>query len=91
MKKRAEIIASGLVQGVGFRYYVSRHAQSLGLTGFVKNLFTGEVQTIVEGEVALIEELFLKIKVGPSHASVNNCKIIWHELKNEFNSFEVRF
>ncbi|MHB1687744.1 MAG: acylphosphatase [Ignavibacteriaceae bacterium] len=91
MEKRAEIIASGLVQGVGFRYYVARHANSLGLIGFVKNLYTGEVQTIVEGEVALIEELYQKIKIGPSHASVNNCKIIWHEFKNEFKTFEVRF
>jgi len=91
MKKRAEIIASGLVQGVGFRYFVSRNAQNLGLHGYVKNLFSGEVLTVVEGEVALIEELFQKIKVGPSHASVNGSKIIWDEFKNEFKTFEVRF
>ncbi len=91
MKKRAEIIAAGLVQGVGFRYYVVRHAQSLKLTGYVKNLFSGEVLTVVEGEVAFIEELFQKIKVGPSHASVNKCKIDWDEFKDEFLTFEVIF
>ena len=88
---RAEIIANGLVQGVGFRYYVIKHAEALNLKGFTKNLFTGEVQTVVEGPKAIIEDLFLKIKVGPSHASVNSCKIYWQEYKNEFDSFEVRY
>ncbi len=91
MQKRAEIVASGLVQGVGFRYFVLRNAQGLGLKGYVKNLFSGEVLTVAEGETALIEDLFKKIKIGPSHASVNNCTIVWDEFKNEFKTFEVRF
>lgn len=88
---RAEIIANGLVQGVGFRYYVIKHAEALNLKGFTKNLYTGEVQTVVEGPRVLIEDLFLKIKVGPTHASVNSCKIYWQEFNNEFDSFEVRY
>jgi acylphosphatase len=87
---RAEIIVNGLVQGVGFRYFVYREALKLGLIGFTKNLFTGEVLTIAEGEKSLVEELYKKIKVGPSHASVKNCKVDWLEPKNEFNSFEIR-
>jgi acylphosphatase len=87
---RAEIIVNGLVQGVGFRYFVYREALKLGLIGFTKNLFTGEVLTIAEGEKSLVEELYRKIKVGPSHASVKNCKVDWLEPKNDFNSFEIR-
>jgi acylphosphatase len=87
---RAEIIVNGLVQGVGFRYFVYSEALKLGLIGFTKNLFTGEVLTIAEGEKSLVEELYKKIKVGPSHASVKNCKVDWLEPKNEFNSFEIR-
>ena len=90
MQVRAEIIVNGLVQGVGFRYFVYREALKLGLIGFTKNLFTGEVLTIAEGEKSLVEELYRKIKVGPSHASVKNCKVDWLEPKNEFNSFEIR-
>lgn len=90
MQVRAEIIVNGLVQGVGFRYFVYREALKLGLIGFTKNLFTGEVLTIAEGEKSLVEELYKKIKVGPSHASVKNCKVDWLEPKNEFNSFEIR-
>ena len=88
---RAEIIANGLVQGVGFRFYVIRIAEKLGLKGYTQNLYTGEVLTVVEGERAAIDDLFHKIKVGPSHASVKNCNIVWMETKNEFTRFEVRY
>jgi len=88
--KRAEIIANGLVQGVGFRYYIYRIAIQLGLKGYCKNLYTGEVLTVVEGEKAAIEDLYKKIKIGPSHSSVKNCRIDWSESKNEFSSFEIR-
>ncbi|MEJ2493866.1 MAG: acylphosphatase [Ignavibacteriaceae bacterium] len=90
MKVRAEILVNGLVQGVGFRFFVYREALKLGLVGFTKNLFTGEVLTIAEGEKSLVEELYRKIKVGPSHASVKNCNVDWLEPKNEFNIFEIR-
>ncbi len=86
---RAEIIVNGLVQGVGFRYFVYRHAAELGLKGFVKNLYSGEVLTVVEGSRALIEDLFKKIRVGPSHSSVKNAKIDWSTAKNEFTTFEI--
>jgi acylphosphatase len=87
----AEITVNGLVQGVGFRYYIMRQAQILGLKGFVKNLFTGEVYTIVKGERAMIEEFIKLIKTGPSHAHVSNCRVDWSDSKEEFTTFEIRF
>ena len=87
----AEITVNGLVQGVGFRYYIMRQAQSLGLKGFVKNLFTGEVYTIVKGERGMIEEFIKLIKTGPSHAHVSNCRVDWSDSKEEFTTFEIRF
>ena len=91
MDIRAEIIANGLVQGVGYRYFVVREAKKLGLKGYTKNLYTGEVITVVEGERSIVEELIKKLKVGPIHASVKSCKVNWLEPKNEFTDFEVRF
>ena len=91
MEVRAEIVVNGLVQGVGYRYFVQREANKLGLKGFVINLFTGEVLTVVEGEKAIVEEMIKKIRVGPSHASVKSCRVDWQEPKNEFTDFEVRF
>lgn len=90
-KVKAEIIVNGLVQGVGFRYFVSNTAQRLNLNGYVKNLYTGEVLTVVEGPKVIIEELFSQIKIGPRSAHVKNASVIWKQNKNEFKDFEVRY
>ena len=91
MEVRAEIVVNGLVQGVGYRYFVVREAKRLQLKGYTQNLYTGEVLTVAEGEKAIVEELLNKLKVGPIHASVKSCKVDWQESKNEFTDFEVRF
>ena len=87
---RAEIIVNGLVQGVGFRYFVYSRAENLELKGYVKNFYTGEVYTVVEGEKYLIEDLFEKIKIGPMSAHVKNASINWTEPTYEFTRFEIR-
>ncbi|RPI74292.1 MAG: acylphosphatase [Ignavibacteriales bacterium] len=86
---RAEIIVNGLVQGVGFRYYIYKNAVNLSLKGYTKNLYTGEVLTVVEGPKPRIEDLYKKIIIGPSHASVRKHNIIWHKPKDEFENFEI--
>ena len=80
---------NGLVQGVGFRYFVYREAAKLGLKGLTKNLYSGEVLTVVEGEKAMIEDLIKKLRVGPMHASVKDCFVEWKEPKGEFNEFNI--
>ncbi len=87
---KAEITVSGLVQGVGFRYFVYSKAQSIGLNGYTKNLFTGEVVTVVEGEKYLVEELIDYIKIGPSRSHVKSHSVNWFECKNEFTLFEIK-
>ena len=88
---RAEITVNGLVQGVGFRYHILRQAQNLDLKGFVKNLFTGEVYILAEGERSMIEEIIKLTKTGPSHAHVKNCRVEWSNSTDEFSTFEIRF
>ena len=89
--KRAKIIVNGLVQGVGYRYFVIRHADNLNLKGYTQNLFTGEVLTEVEGDESLIQELIKKLKIGPMKSHIVNCSVDWSEYKNEFKRFEVRY
>jgi len=89
LEARAEILVNGLVQGVGFRYFVYREAAKLGLKGLTKNLYSGEVLTVVEGEKAMIEDLIKKLRVGPMHASVKDCFVEWKEPKGEFNEFNI--
>ena len=87
---RAEIIVGGLVQGVGFRYFVLRTAMKLNIKGYVKNLYSGEVLSVVEGEKIKIMELFEQMKLGPSHSYVKSFSIMWTTYNAEFSSFEIR-
>lgn len=88
---RVEIVVNGLVQGVGFRYFVIRAANKLNLFGFVKNLPGGEVFAVAEGEKYLLDEFVEKVKIGPMHARVKNFHVEWSDSRNEFNNFEVRY
>jgi len=63
-------VVSGRVQGVGFRYFVVREAESLGLSGWVRNLPTGDVEVVAAGERALVELLESRLWRGPPHARV---------------------
>lgn len=54
---RKHIIFSGRVQGVGFRYTACYLARPLGLTGWVKNLWDGDVEMEVQGDEASIARL----------------------------------
>ena len=89
--RRAKIIVTGLVQGVGYRYFVVRHADKLNLKGYTQNHFSGEVVTEVEGEFGMINELIKQLKIGSMKSHVANCSVEWSEYKNEFKRFEVRY
>lgn len=63
-------VISGLVQGVGFRWFVARHARSLGLTGFARNLPDGSVEVVVDGPEEAVPELERLLRAGPANAQV---------------------
>lgn len=54
---RKHILFYGRVQGVGFRYYSVHKANSLGLTGWVQNLYDGSVEMEVQGRESDIDKL----------------------------------
>lgn len=87
---RAEIVVKGLVQGVGFRYFVLREAEETGIKGYVKNLYSGEVYAVAEGEKYQLEQFFKALKIGPMHAQVRDASVRWTKCKNEFKRFEIR-
>jgi acylphosphatase len=90
MEVGAQITVSGLVQGVGFRYFVHRHASRLGLKGFVRNLYNGDVEIEVEGDRSLIEELIKEVRVGPRAAGVRDVSVKWVEFQQKYYDFGVR-
>ncbi|MGH2567454.1 MAG: acylphosphatase [Bacteroidota bacterium] len=84
------IVVRGLVQGVGFRYFVLRHASRLGLNGYVQNLYNGDVEIEVEGDRSLVEELIKDVKAGPRAAHVADLQIEWKTPDRKFRAFEIR-
>ncbi|HEY6191961.1 MAG TPA: acylphosphatase [Bacteroidota bacterium] len=86
----AHIIVQGMVQGVGFRFFVHRSALRSGLEGYVRNLFNGEVEIEVEGDRSLIEELIKEVTVGPRAADVTHVKVDWKKPEHQFRRFEIR-
>ncbi len=74
MDAAIHMVVEGLVQGVGFRWFVARHANMLGLRGYVENKYTGTVEVEAEGDRSLIEELVRQVRVGPRSAQVNESR-----------------
>jgi acylphosphatase len=87
---RLHAIVDGSVQGVGFRMFVQEHAQSMGLTGWVRNKFDGRVEVLAEGPRDRLEQLIDKLRLGPRSAYVTQLDKEWLPATWEFARFEVR-
>ena len=86
------VIVYGYVQGVFFRAFVSQQANELGLTGYVRNLPTGEaVEVQAEGERKQLEKLISQIKVGPPAARVKRLVTDWSEHAGSYSRFSIRY
>lgn len=90
MAARVHIIVRGLVQGVGFRYFVARCAARFNLSGFVKNLYNGDVEITAEGDRGSVEMLIKEVKVGPRSAHVSDCLVEWTDPEHSFKGFDIR-
>lgn len=58
---RRRVVFHGRVQGVGFRYTARFAAESLGLTGWVKNEWDGSVLMEVQGGELLVNKLMVRL------------------------------
>ena len=67
----ARFVVQGRVQGVGYRYFVLRHAEELGLTGYARNQPDGSVEVIAEGRDDALAKLAERLDEGPSFAHVS--------------------
>ena len=78
-----------MVQGVGFRWFVYRLANQLDLTGYVTNLYSGDVEIQAEGERGRIEELIKSVKKGPAFSRVVDVIVEWQEFRFKYKSFKI--
>jgi acylphosphatase len=86
---RLQALVEGRVQGVGYRNFVSDNATRLGLTGWVRNRWDGNVEVLAEGERQLLEKLLDKLKRGPQSSFVLKVTPEWQDATGEFSRFSV--
>lgn len=66
---------SGRVQGVGFRDWTQRKAADLGLSGWVRNLASGEVEALFSGSPEAVDAMLAACRRGPQLARVSEVTI----------------
>ena len=90
-RNRANILIDGIVQGVFFRSNAKEMANSLSITGWIKNLEGGNVQAVVEGSKDLIDQFIEWCNKGTSMAKVTKVTVEWQDATDEFSSFEINY
>jgi acylphosphatase len=81
------IIVHGMVQGVGFRYFVQRAGKRLKLAGDVRNLPDSTVEIFVEGPPRKLEEFIEEVRQGPSMARVERLEIQEIQATGRYSTF----
>jgi len=84
-----QIIYSGQVQGVGFRYTARTVATGFEVVGTVRNLPDGRVELIAEGERAELEAFRDAIPGAGLAGFIRDERVDWAAAKNEFHGFEI--
>ena len=87
--ERLHAMVHGDVQGVGFRYFVQRKAQQLGLRGWVRNNEDGTVELVAEGGRPELEQLERAVKDGPRLARVERVETLWSAATGGLDRFEL--
>ena len=82
-------IVSGRVQGVGFRFFTERVAGQLGLRGYVKNLWDGNVEAYAIGDANRLEEFKRRLVEGPRMARVEAVHESDEPIDKTYRSFVI--
>ena len=77
------------MQGVGFRWFVQREADALGLAGWVRNNVDGAVEVLASGSAQQLAALEAKLKQGPRAARVDDVEVSAAEAPPNLSSFRI--
>lgn len=89
--KTIHAIISGRVQGVFFRDCTRRQALHYNLTGWVRNVPDGSVETVVAGDEPQIAAMLTWLHQGSPHSRVDRVEVREIEPDGRFTSFEIRY
>jgi acylphosphatase len=82
-------IVRGRVQGVGFRWFVEREAQMLGVAGWVRNNHDGSVEVLAQGTRDQLAGLHSRLREGPRAARVDAIDVTDVRPTEGVNSFRI--
>ena len=82
-------IIKGIVQGVGFRFFVQHKANALGITGWVRNRNDGSVEVYAVGPESRLSDLSGALHIGPSSAEVRSVEEREERVEN-YAEFAIR-
>ena len=84
-----KFIISGLVQGVGFRFFTQRSAARHQVRGYVKNLADGRVEALAQGDETAVKSFLEDLTAGPTYARVEDIEETVLEPNKSFSSFLI--
>lgn len=87
--ERLHGVIRGDVQGVGFRYFLIRRAEGLGLKGWVTNRDDGAVEFVAEGRRRELEQLERAAREGPRMARVTAVEVKWSNATGGLDRFDI--
>lgn len=88
---RVKAIVQGRVQGIGFRQYACDYANSLGLSGYVRNLWDRSIEVVAEGPEHDVHAMIKWLQKGPPLARVTHVNVQWQAPSGEYTGFEVSY
>lgn len=90
-KRALHVRVTGVVQGVGFRWFVRERARRLGLAGWVRNRPDGSVEVAASGEPGQIDLLMAELQRGPDGSAVDRVEELANGQTSELPApFEIR-
>ena len=88
---RAHLFIEGRVQGVFYRAFTRDIAHTLGLKGWVRNLYDGRVEAVFEGKRELVEHAIKECSMGPPGARVTHVEVKWEVITGDLKGFAIKY
>ncbi len=89
--RQMQVLFSGRVQGVGFRYTAYRMAGSFNVTGFVRNLMGGDVEVLAEGTEQELVDFLGEIRGSHLGRHITRERLHWTTATGAYDKFRISY
>jgi acylphosphatase len=86
-----QIVVTGKVQGVGYRYFAQMKAVQFGITGWVKNRSDGAVEMVTTGTKENLDLFIEEIRRGNPFSTVDQIEINEVSTVEKYQSFTIKY